>query len=318
MTVFIIIASCVIFLLLGLFISSYYAYLQSFYNKGSKKNTSIYKTKDTARQKYEECTAALINELLSYPCEEVNIKSYDGLNLYGRYFHFKDGAPIHILMHGYKSTANKDMAGFLKIARSLGHNALLVDQRGCENSGGKVIAFGIKERYDALSWVNYLNSRFDAPPIFLCGVSLGGSTVLMASELELPDNVVGIISDCAFSSPEGIIKKVCKDNGLPGVVIPLIRVGAFLYGHFTLGGKGAYVAVRKSKKPILVIHGDRDGFVPYRMAKEIYDNATCEKYMYTFESTVHAGCYVSDPEKYTSIVEEFTKKCLNNRHSVDN
>ena len=37
--------------------------------------------------------------------------------------------------------------------------------------------------------------------IFLCGISMGCATTLMAAGLDLPDNVKGIIADCGFTSP---------------------------------------------------------------------------------------------------------------------
>ena len=40
--------------------------------------------------------------------------------------------------------------------------------------------------------------------IVLMGNSMGGATVLMASGLNLPEQVKGIVSDCAFTSPKAV------------------------------------------------------------------------------------------------------------------
>ena len=55
---------------------------------------------------------------------------------------------------------------------------------------------------------------------------MGAATVLMASELNLPANVVGIIADCPYSSPEAIIRKVCREDMRlpPALVMPFIRL----------------------------------------------------------------------------------------------
>ena len=80
-------------------------------------------------------------------------------------------------------------------------NILLIEQRGCGISGGKYITFGMTERYDVLTWIDWLNRETDGNlPIFLDGISLGGATVLMALELNLPDNVAGVIDDCGYTS----------------------------------------------------------------------------------------------------------------------
>lgn len=57
------------------------------------------------------------------------------------------------------------------------------------------------DRYDAEKWVEYVIERFgNNSEIFLHGISMGGATVLMASGLNLPNNVKAIISDCAYTS----------------------------------------------------------------------------------------------------------------------
>ena len=312
MTALIIIAAVLVFLLGGLVVGAYVGYRRTFYNKGTTKTIKIYKGTDPARVKHEEDLACLMKENATLPFEEIYITAHDKIKLYARYFHVKDGAPVFILMHGYKSTADRDMSGFFKIARDSGCNILLVDQRGCGKSQNADLTFGIKERYDALSWTNYINERFGCPPVFLCGVSLGGSSVLMASELDLPKNVKGIISDCGFSSPTDVIKKVCSDNKFPPFVFPLIKLGAVLFGHMRIGGKGAYLAVSCARVPILVIHGKGDNFVPYYMAEKIFENISSEKVLYPVDSTVHAGNYTKDPQGYRDAVLAFVEKCLQN------
>ena len=44
--------------------------------------------------------------------------------------------------------------------------------------------------------------------ILLHGISMGGATVLMASGLDLPKQVKGIISDCGFTSPKYVFTHV--------------------------------------------------------------------------------------------------------------
>ena len=155
---------------------------------------------------------ALIEELEQIPFEPVTIRSRDGLKLYGRYYHVREGAPVQIQVHGYRGSALRDFCGGSKLAREMGMNILLVDQRAHGGSGGRTITFGIRERWDCLSWAEYAAERFGDVDIYLVGVSMGAASVLMASELDLPENVAGIIADCPFSSPEAIIAKVCRED----------------------------------------------------------------------------------------------------------
>ena len=179
---------------------------------------------------------ALVAEMEQQPFETVEIRSRDGLLLRARYLHVRDGAPVMIQAHGYRSWAIRDLCGANKIARENGINSLLIDMRAHGKSEGHTLTFGIKERYDILDWIAYLQTRFGKEtPIFLAGVSMGAATVLMTAELPLPDAVKGILADSPYTSPEEIVRVVIRKNHLPDkLFFPLVNQGARLFGHVDL------------------------------------------------------------------------------------
>lgn len=254
----------------------------------------------------------IIRELQAIEFEKVTITSFDGIKLVARYYHTKDGAPLHIQFHGYRGSGIRDFCGGNKIARELGHNTLLVTQRASGESGGRTITFGIKEYRDCMLWIEYAIERFgrDAK-IILSGISMGAATVLKASGEELAENIVGIIADSPFSSAEKIIKKVCCDIGLnPSIVYPFISVGAKLYGRINLKDGDVLYAVKKSKKPILLIHGEEDRFVPCDMSHEILENCGCNARLETFSTAGHGLSYIVNEKRYKKLIEEFVAECL--------
>ena len=163
-----------------------------------------------------------------------------------------------ILFHGYRSMALRDSAGGYILAKKAGFNVLAIDQRAHGRSGGCVISFGIQERRDCLCWVQYLSTRFgEETPLILSGLSMGAATVLMSTDLPLPENVVGIMADCPYDSPAAIIQKVAKEQGYPPkLVYPFVYLGAMLFGRFRLTETTALEAVRDCKIPILLMHGE--------------------------------------------------------------
>ena len=196
------------------------------------------------------------------------------------------------------------------MAKSAGHNVLLINQRCHGGSEGHTITFGILERRDVLGWIRYACDRFGNVPILLSGISMGAATVLMVSGMELPDNVKGIIADCPYDAPSNIIRKVLgQDMGMPvKVVYPLIRMGGMLYGKFNLNADSPVEAVKKATVPILLIHGDDDRFVPYSMSCNIYAAAPEKIEFHTIPGAGHALNYVKDPEGYSRIVNSFYEK----------
>lgn len=249
----------------------------------------------------------LIHEVDELSYELISITARDGLHLAGRYYHFKDNAPVMILFHGYRGNAKREFSGNNRLAMKLGINVIAVDERAHGRSGGHTITFGIKERYDCLAWAEYAAQRFGKEiPIVLSGVSMGAATVLMASSLPLPENVAAIIADCPYSSPKEIIKKVSRDVRLPPTLAyPFVVVGALIFGRFKLWEASPVQSVKKTRIPILLIHGDDDRFVPCEMSQKIYAACTGTAELVIFPGAGHALSYFIDPEGYKNTIHRF-------------
>lgn len=253
-------------------------------------------------------------ELGSMPYEEMCITSFDGLKLYGQLYRTeKDEGRYIISMHGYRSSPEDFMCavGFFM---SLGYNVLLVNQRSHGKSEGKWITFGIKERYDCLSWCQHLTKTYgDGIKIVLDGLSMGATTVLMASELDLPSSVVGIMADCGFTSPWDIVTHVARqDMHIPKfpllyLMIPAVR----LFAGFGLKEASTVDAVKKSKLPILYTHGLSDDFVPHEMSLRAYNARPENSTLVSIEGAKHGLSYVVDEERCQAACKEFLTVTVN-------
>lgn len=243
------------------------------------------------------------------PCKKVFTKSYDNLSLVGRFYE-NDSDTTILLFHGYRSDGRFDFACVVKYYIELGLNVLVVDQRASGDSEGKIISFGIKESRDVLTWVEYVNKNYASKNIFLSGVSMGASTVMMASNLELPKNVRGIIADCGFTSAPDIIKKVArksfKINATP--ILPLLNIGCKVFGKFSIYETDTIKALSESDIPIFFIHGKSDDFVPCEMSEISYNYARGEKYIYLVEGADHGLSFLRDPDNIQRLISEFIKK----------
>ena len=293
-----------------LLMGGYYTYRIAFYSpkKGRDKISTFASHK---YDPYRKEINRLFCQLSDRPYEEVSIVSFDGLTLFGRYYHVKDGAPLDIGFHGYRSSALTDFAGGSELSFSMGHNLLLVDERAHGRSEGRTITFGIQERWDADSWVRYAVERFGADTeIILYGISMGAATVLMAAGLDLPENVKGIIADCPYSSPKDIICKVAKDMHMPDRLSwPFVKIGGQVYGGFDVDETDAARAVKQAKVPILIIHGESDSFVPCEMSDIVSENPALITRC-TFPGADHGFSYLVDTPRSRKIVTDFVEKAL--------
>lgn len=255
---------------------------------------------------YKELLEQWMREVRNLPHEDAEITSFDGLTLRGKYYEYKKGAPIELLMPGYRGTAERDLSGGVQRCFSLGHNAFLVDQRAGGLSDGSVITFGIKERYDCQSWTRYLVDRFGGDvPIILTGISMGAATVMMTTALDLPPNVVGVLADCGYTSPKAIIKKVIRQIGLPASLgYFFVRLGALIYGGFDLEAASPVEAMKTCRIPVLFIHGEADDYVPCEMSRENYAACAAPKHLLTVPGAGHGLSYPVMPTAYVRAMRE--------------
>ena len=287
------------------------AYLKTFYAPKFRRNRVYPLPGGEQYTRVKAQTDALYREMQALPCEEICITAPDGTRLCAGYYHQADGAPLQIQFHGYRGSRRRDFCGGHKLARSLGHNTLVVDQRAHGGSGGRTITFGIRERRDCLAWANYAAERFGSDvPILLSGVSMGAATVLMAAELDLPENVRGIIADSPYSAPDRIIRKVCRDMHLPpALMFPFVCLGGRIFGGFDIAEAGALQAVQHARVPVLILHGEDDRFVPCSMSVEIFSANPDRITLETFPGAGHGLSYVTDPRRYGDIVAAFVNRC---------
>lgn len=261
-------------------------------------------------QHFVEPVRSHIRDMQEVAHEDVYVLTQDGVRLHGAYYSFREQAPIVLMFHGYRSSATRDGMGIFRICRRKGYNLLIVDQRAHRESGGKSITFGVKERYDCLEWIRYMEERFgNNTEMILVGLSMGAATVLMASELGLPQQVKGIIADCGYSTPKDILTSVIRMMKLPvSPVYFIVRLSAMLFGGFDPDSASATEALKKCRVPILLIHGEADSLVPCEMSKVNYEACASEKELFLVPGADHGMSYMVDGETYIHKMQSFLEK----------
>ena len=297
-------------LLILALLTSLICYLMAFYSSNKKHNNNEIILPDNEIFKvYRELIISDIETARKMDYKEFSVKSFDGLTLYGKYFESFKNAPIEIMFHGYRGDGERDLSTGIRRAKACGRNVLIVDQRGHGKSDGHTISFGIKERFDCISWINLVIKEFgDDIEIILTGISMGAATVMMASSLELPCNVKGILADCGYDTPKNIIKKYISDMHLPATLFyPFVKIGALLFGHFNIDSASPLESVKESKVPIIFIHGEGDTFVPCDMSKRLYNACSNKKHLTIIKDAEHGISYLFDPDFYVTELEYFFK-----------
>lgn len=268
---------------------------------------------DTGLERFSEQMRAERDWLRSQGLQTWQITALDGVTLTAHYLATPDARGTVILLHGFRSEPEGDFGGAAAHFQSRGFHVLMPVQRAHAGSEGRYIGFGLLERYDIQAWARSVAARHGpGHPIVLYGVSMGATTVLMASALELPENVRGLIADCGYTSPKEMFRAVMRrDFSLPEEpVLAGISLAASRFAGYRLDSYSTLEALKCNERPILFIHGRRDDLVPPEMTVENFRACHAPKRLLMVDSARHAGSFFEEPELYLAAVDDFLHNCV--------
>lgn len=242
----------------------------------------------------------------AHGAERVETRSFDGLRLVARLIQKENARGVAILFHGYRSAWNIDFACAFSTYYDLGFSLLVVDERAHGESEGRNLTFGVRERRDVLTWINYVNQRFgEQTPILLAGLSMGSATVQMACGLDLPQNVRAVVADCGYTSPYEIVRHVFRDWHKPLWLLPPLQLYCRLFGGFGMKEYSTLTAQRHNHIPTFFAHGGDDDFVPCEMTQRNYEACAAPKKLFTVPTAGHGKSFLVDREGYIREVTAF-------------
>ena len=85
--------------------ASFVCFFMAFYVVKKKQKEEFAIPKGEIYKPYRDIMVNWMKETRSMPHKEVSIKSFDGLTLYGKYYEYSKDAPIELMIHGYRGTA---------------------------------------------------------------------------------------------------------------------------------------------------------------------------------------------------------------------
>ena len=243
--------------------------------------------------------------------EVVEITAQDGTKLVGHLYKNKKAKRTIIAMHGWRSSWATDFCLISEFLFQSDCNVIFTEQRGQGESGGEYMGFGLIERYDCLDWVDWLNNtEMKKLPIYLMGISMGATTVLMTTGFQLPQNVKGVIADCGFTSPNDIWRHVAQNmkilyTGLMGEIASAIckrKINMAPDEYSTI------TALENSQTPVLFIHGTEDKFVPIEMTYSNYKACASPKSLFIVPGAEHGASYFVAKDEYENQLKQFWLK----------
>ena len=245
--------------------------------------------------------------------EEFYLRSPFGYNLHCALWphdnaaSFSDGRRrVVVLVHGFTYC----LLGGIKYAsifHALGFDCVLYDHRNHGLSGRAPTTLGIAESRDLAAVCTYARERFGENALLgTHGESMGAATVMLHAATD--DRLAFAMEDCGYSNFSKELRYALRVRfHLPAY--PILPLASLFYkfrgGEFFGRILPAAALKQAGNIPMLFIHGDSDGLVPFAMLQENYDAKAGVKRMVVFPGAKHADCYRANPELYRASVRDF-------------
>jgi fermentation-respiration switch protein FrsA (DUF1100 family) len=200
-----------------------------------------------------------------------------------------DQAPAAVLfLHGNAGNVTH-RARHIAAWQKAGAAILVLDYRGYGRSEGRPTEAGLYE--DALAGYRYL-AGLGFPParIFVHGESLG---TVPAAHVASQAPVGGLILEAPFPSARAVAQ----------TVLPLI-------GPLLVWGLDVNSRLARVRAPLLVIHGDQDEVIPYRLGRRVFDAAREPKEFWTIPGAGHNDIPETAGPEYPRRLRAFLEKAL--------
>jgi pimeloyl-ACP methyl ester carboxylesterase len=182
-----------------------------------------------------------------------------------------------LLLHGYLQSREFLVPWAVRLAQT-GYRCVLVDLRGHGASTGKHISFGAFESQDLMSVLDDLQRRgWDVSRVGILGVSYGASVGLVTAGRD--PRIATVVALQPFASAERAVPELMRGafsaqaRGISDEQFAAAHVKEAKIAGFDWAAADIPAALKRSRAPVLFIHGEHDDWVSPAHSRELMKSA---------------------------------------------
>jgi len=239
--------------------------------------------------------------------EGFEVRASDGIELRGWKVRPPSPNGSWVLLYNGIADNRTGCSGQAEFLLRHGYSVVMMDWRAQGESGGDMVTFGWKERYDTVAVADALYAGERVRHLYALGVSMGAALALQSAAVDPRIEAV------AAEDPFANLREVSYDYaGLfagawlgktlfrPAVIVAMRAVQK--EGGFNPENASPEKAVATRPFPLLLICGTRDHRIPCRHARRIYKSARGAKELWIVEGADHASALGRVPAEYEARV----------------
>lgn len=229
-----------------------------------------------------------------------------GASVRGWYVPSRNRAAV-VLAHGH--TANRSqMSAELALLAARGFGVLAFDFPGHGESDGERVTWGPAEREALRTAIEFVGRQSDVEPsrVGVMGFSMGA--VVAIQEASENPSVKALVSAGAFTALD---EQVALETSHWGRIGSFFAFRALRWNGVEPGrNKATELIARIAPRPVLLVHGTKDPFVPVENEQRLFALAGWPKSQLVIPGAPHGGYAQVDPERYAAVLGEFFETAL--------
>jgi pimeloyl-ACP methyl ester carboxylesterase len=198
-----------------------------------------------------------------------------------------------LLLHGYLQTREFLVPWAVRLAEA-GYRCVLVDLRGHGASTGKHISFGAFESRDLAQLLDDLQRRgWDVSRVGILGVSYGASVGMVTAGQD--PRVAAVVALQPFASAERAVPELMRgafsvhargisDRQFASAYLKEAKIAGFDWAAADIPA-----ALKRTRAPVLFIHGERDDWVSPAHSRELLQYAPAGSRLITRPRETHVS-----------------------------
>lgn len=242
--------------------------------------------------------------------QDFDVRAPDGVELRGwKVVPPKPNGDWMLLFHGI-SDNRTGVLGPAEFLLRHGYSVVMMDSRAQGRSGGDMVTYGWKEKYDTVVIVNALYAAEKVHRLGALGVSLGAAIALQSAAVE--PRIEAIVAEDPFANLRDVSYDYAGLHISPLLGETLFRPATILAldevakdGGFSPDDVSPEKAVAARAFPVFLICGTRDRTIPCRHAERIYRAARGPKELWIVKGAGHAAALGKAPRQYEERVIDF-------------
>jgi alpha-beta hydrolase superfamily lysophospholipase len=219
-----------------------------------------------------------------------------------------EDAPVVLLLHAVRA----DRSTMVSRARLLiqhGFSVLLIDLQGHGETPGEAVTLGYRESADVVAARDWIKRTAPGRKVGVVGCSLGGASVLLASQ---PSGFDAVVLEAVYPRISRAVENRIRIRvgPLAPILSPLLLMQLEPRLHIAVSDLEPIRSIGRLEAPVLIVAGSKDEHTTLEESRELFDAAVEPKSLWIVDGARHQDLLAYDRQGYEEHVVGFLRKTL--------